>query len=78
MALAILAEQRDFVGAGFGQSCGYETAQGEQHWDYGLLVWRRAVRQTLTVSQQTVTGRGQGKGAVAICIDFWDYRCTFC
>jgi len=30
MALAILTE-RDFVGAGVGQSCGCETAQGEQH-----------------------------------------------
>ena len=31
MALAILTEQRDFVGAGAGQSCGRETAQGDQH-----------------------------------------------
>jgi hypothetical protein len=31
MALAILTEQRDFLGAGFGQSCGCETAQGVQH-----------------------------------------------
>jgi len=30
MALAILTE-RDFVGAGVGQSCGRETAQGVQH-----------------------------------------------
>jgi len=30
-ALAILTEQRDFVGAGDGQSCGCETAQGDQH-----------------------------------------------
>jgi len=30
MALAILTE-RDFVGAGVGQSCGCETAQGVQH-----------------------------------------------
>ena len=29
MALAILTE-RDFVGAGDGQSCGCETAQGDQ------------------------------------------------
>jgi hypothetical protein len=38
VALAILTEQRDFVGAGVGQSCGYETAQGDRHWDYSLLV----------------------------------------
>jgi len=31
MALAILTEQRDFVGAGVGQSYGCETAQGDQH-----------------------------------------------
>jgi hypothetical protein len=31
VALAILTEQRDFVGAGVGQSCGCETAQGDQH-----------------------------------------------
>jgi len=31
MALEILTEQRDFVGAGAGQSCGCETAQGDQH-----------------------------------------------
>jgi len=31
MALAILTEQRDFVGEGVGQSCGRETAQGVQH-----------------------------------------------
>jgi hypothetical protein len=31
MALTILAEQRDFVGAGVGQSCGRETAQGDQY-----------------------------------------------
>ena len=30
MALAVLTE-RDFVGAGVGQSCGCETAQGDQH-----------------------------------------------
>jgi hypothetical protein len=37
----------DFVGAGVsGQSCGCETAQGILHWDYGLLVWHRVVRQT--------------------------------
>jgi len=30
MALAILTE-RDFVGAGVRQSCGCETAQGDQH-----------------------------------------------
>ena len=30
MALAILTEQRDFVGAGVGQSCRCETAQGDQ------------------------------------------------
>ena len=30
MALAILREQRDFVGAGVGQSCGCETAQGDE------------------------------------------------
>jgi len=30
MALAILTE-RDFVGAGVGQSRGCETAQGDQH-----------------------------------------------
>jgi len=30
MALAILTE-RDFVGAGVGQSCGCETAQGVHH-----------------------------------------------
>ena len=48
IALAILTEQRDFVGgAGVGQSCGCETAQGNQH----------GIR-----SQQTVTGRGQGSG----------------
>jgi hypothetical protein len=33
VALAILTEQCDFVGAGVGQSCGYETTQGDQHWD---------------------------------------------
>jgi hypothetical protein len=27
MALAILTEQRDFVGAGVGQSCGCETVE---------------------------------------------------
>ena len=31
MALTILTEQRDFVGAGVGQRCGCETAQGDQH-----------------------------------------------
>ena len=31
MALEILTERRDFVGAGAGQSCGCETAQGDQH-----------------------------------------------
>jgi hypothetical protein len=31
MALAILTEQRDFVGAGVGESCGCETAQGDQY-----------------------------------------------
>jgi hypothetical protein len=31
MALAILTEQRDFVGAGVIQSCGCETAQDVQH-----------------------------------------------
>jgi len=30
MALAVLTE-RDFVGAGVGQSCGCETAQGDEH-----------------------------------------------
>ena len=30
MALAILMELRDFVSAGVGQSCGCETAQGDQ------------------------------------------------
>jgi len=29
--LEILTEQCDFVGAGVGQSCGCETAQGDQH-----------------------------------------------
>ena len=38
MALVILTQQRDFVGAGVGQSCGCEAAQGVQHSDYGLLV----------------------------------------
>jgi len=33
MALAILTE-REFVGAGIVQSCGCETAQGDQYWDY--------------------------------------------
>ena len=47
------------------QCCGCETAQGNQHWGYGLLVWRRVVRPT----QPKITGRGQGSGAVAICID---------
>jgi hypothetical protein len=37
-ALAILTEQRDFVGEGFGQSYGCETAQGDKQRDYGLLV----------------------------------------
>jgi hypothetical protein len=36
MALVILAEQRDFVGEGVGQSLGCETARCDQHWDYGL------------------------------------------
>jgi len=31
MALAVLTEQRDFVGESVGQSCGCETAQGDQH-----------------------------------------------
>ena len=31
MALEILSELRDFVGACVGQSCGCETAQGNQH-----------------------------------------------
>jgi len=31
MALAILTEQRDFVGEGVGQSCGCETALGDKH-----------------------------------------------
>jgi len=31
MALAIVTEQCDFVAAGVGQSCGRETAQGDQH-----------------------------------------------
>ena len=31
MALAILTEQRDFVGAGVGQSCGCEITRGDQH-----------------------------------------------
>jgi hypothetical protein len=30
MALAILTEQRDFVGEGVGQSCGCETAKGDK------------------------------------------------
>ena len=47
MALAILSQLRDFVGAGVGQSCGCETAQGNQH----------GIR-----SQQTVTGRRKGRG----------------
>jgi len=46
MALAILTEQRDFVGEGVGQSYGCETAQGDKQGDYGLLVSRRIVRQT--------------------------------
>ena len=41
MALSILTEQRDFVGAGVGQSRGCETDQGDQHWDYGLSVTPR-------------------------------------
>ena len=65
MELASLSELRDFFGADVGQSCGCETAQGNQHWGYGLLVWRRVVRPT----QPKITGRGQGSGAVAICID---------
>jgi len=31
VALAVLTEQRDFVGAGVGQSRGCETAEGDQH-----------------------------------------------
>ena len=31
MVLAILTEQRDFVGAGVRQRCGCETAPGYQH-----------------------------------------------
>jgi hypothetical protein len=31
MAVEILTGQRDFVGAGAGQSCGCENAQGDQH-----------------------------------------------
>ena len=46
MALAILSQLRDFVGAGVGQSCGCETAQGDQHRNYGILACRRLVRQT--------------------------------
>ena len=46
MALAIPSQLRAFVGAGVGQSCGCETAQGDEHWNYGILVWRRVVRQT--------------------------------
>jgi hypothetical protein len=38
MALAILTERRDFVGAGIGKSCGCKTVQGDQHRDYGPLV----------------------------------------
>jgi hypothetical protein len=38
MALAILTEQRDFVGAGVGQSCGCETAECVTQRDYGHLV----------------------------------------
>jgi hypothetical protein len=38
MALAILTEQRDFVGAVVGTSYGCETPQGDQHRYYGLLV----------------------------------------
>jgi len=38
VAMAVLKEQRDFVGAGVGQSCRCVTAQGDKHWDYGLLV----------------------------------------
>ena len=57
MALAILTELRHCVGVGVGQSCGCETAQGNQHWGYGLLVWRRVAQQT---RRETVTGRGQG------------------
>jgi hypothetical protein len=30
MALEILTEQSDFIGAGVGQSCGCETSQGDQ------------------------------------------------
>jgi len=62
MALAILTEQRDFVGAGVGQSCGCETAQGVKHRDYGLLVWRHIVRQTRREIPTVTTGRGQGRG----------------
>jgi hypothetical protein len=38
MALAILTEQPDFVGEGVRQRCGCETAQGDLHCDYGLLM----------------------------------------
>jgi hypothetical protein len=31
MVLAILTEQREFVGAGIDQSCGCETDQGNQY-----------------------------------------------
>jgi len=31
MALTILTEQRDFIGAGVGQNCGCETVQGDRH-----------------------------------------------
>ena len=31
VVLGIVTEQRDIVGEGVGQSCGCETAQGDQH-----------------------------------------------
>jgi hypothetical protein len=67
MALEIL--KRDFVGAVVGPSCGCETAEGDQQWDYGLLVWRRLVRQKRRKITEGRNWKMTRYGAVAVCIE---------
>ena len=69
MALAILPEQCDFDGAGVGQSCGCETAPGDQQWNYGLLVWRCVVQQTRHKIPKDRNWKRTRYGAAAIRID---------
>jgi len=68
-----------------GQSCGCQTAPGDQCWYYGLLVWRRVVRQTrhrILTDRNWKRTRLGGGGAGAICIDssagFRGVRSTRC